>query len=175
MTAQHVLVAGVGNIFLGDDAFGSEVARHLAHEPWPDGVRVVDYGIGGIHLAYDLLEGCDLLVLVDTVSRGGPPGDVYVIEVDDADRDRGLDAHSMDPVAMFASVETLGGTVPRTLLVGCEPASVEEEIELSPAVAGAIEVAAAAVREIVAAEVGPVPTRPGDDTADTVVTSREVV
>jgi hydrogenase maturation protease len=147
-----VLVAGVGNLFLGDDAFGSELARRLARDAWPEGVRVVDYGIGGVHLAYDLVDGCDLLVLIDTTSQGGEPGDVYVIEVDDEARDRGLDAHSMDPTAVFASVETLGGTVPRTLLVGCEPETVEEGIGLSPRVAAALDVAASAVRDIVAGE-----------------------
>lgn len=148
-SSDTLLIAGVGNIFLGDDAFGSELARQLARETWPEGVRVVDYGIGGVHLAYDLVDGWDLLVLLDATSRGGDPGDVYVIEVDDEARDHGLDAHSMDPTSVFSGVETLGGTVPRTLLVGCEPHSVEEGIGLSPAVAASLHAAASAVRDIV--------------------------
>lgn len=152
--SPRVLIAGVGNIFLGDDGFGSEVARRLAAEPWPDGIRVTDYGIGGIHLAYDLLDPHDLLILIDTTSRGGEPGSVYVIEVDPTAADRGLDAHSMDPAAVFASVETLGGTVPRTLLVGCEPLHVDEAMGLSPAVARAVDLATDEVHDLVAAARG---------------------
>lgn len=149
MQGMHgVLVAGVGNVFVGDDGFGPEVARALLRSPSPQGVRVVDYGIGGIHLAYDLLHGYDLLVLVDTVSRGEPPGTVFVMELDPDTAGDGLDAHSMDPARMFASLRILGGTPPPTILVGCEPGDVIAGIGLSPAVAGAVEVAVSAVYEL---------------------------
>jgi hydrogenase maturation protease len=146
----RVLVAGVGNLFLGDDGFGPEVARALQRGPLPDGVRVHDYGVGGIHLAYDVCDGVDVLVLVDTMNRQGTPGSLCLLEVGaDELPTVQVDAHAMDPVAMLATVETLGGTRPRTLLVGCVPASLEEGIGLSEPVADAVEPAAAAVRDLV--------------------------
>ncbi len=142
MIAQgQVLVAGVGNIFLGDDGFGSEVARRLSARALPDGVRVVDYGIGGIHLAYDLLAGVELLVLIDAVPRGVAPGTVSLVEVvaDDDLRGGTVDSHAMDPATVFASLRALGGAMPPTVVVGCEPADTEERMGLSPPVAAAVE------------------------------------
>jgi hydrogenase maturation protease len=145
-----VLVAGVGNLFLRDDAFGSEVARRLEGRDVPPGVRVADYGIGGIHLAYDLLDGVDLLVLVDAVPRGVAPGTLTVLEADpDSLPDTPIDSHAMDPAAVLANVRALGGQVPRTLIVGCEPADVGEGIGLSPAVEAALEPAMDLVLEVV--------------------------
>lgn len=144
------LVAGIGNIFHGDDGFGSEVARRLLREPIPDGVRVVDYGIGGIHLAYDLLDGVDLLVLIDAIPRDGvQPGTLSVIEADAGGLPPApLDSHAMDPAAVLANVRSLGGEVPRTLIVGCQPADVNEGMVLSDAVEAAVEPAVALVREV---------------------------
>lgn len=143
MLVEHgqVLVAGVGNIFLGDDGFGSEVARRLAQRPLPDRVRVVDYGIGGIHLAYDLLAGVDLLVVIDALPRGVEPGTVSLVEVvtDDDLAGGTVDSHAMDPATVFASLRSLGGTVPPTVIVGCEPADTGERIGLSPPVAAAVD------------------------------------
>jgi hydrogenase maturation protease len=137
---DRVLVAGVGNLFLGDDGFGPEVARRLAAERLPAGVKVVDYGIRGMHLAYDLLDGYDTLVIVDAVSRAGAPGDLVVLEVGEDDLGSGdFDAHGMEPTAMLASLGSLGGRLPRTYVVGCEPAGVDEGIGLSPPVAAAVE------------------------------------
>lgn len=148
----RILVAGIGNIFLGDDGFGSAVAARLAGERLGADVSVVDYGIRGIHLAYALLEGCDLLVLIDAVRRGAAPGTVSVIAIDDRDvPDAGLDAHAMDPAAVLANVRRLGGALPRTLLVACEAADTGERMGLSPPVEAAVAVAAQAVRELVAA------------------------
>ena len=145
-----ILVAGVGNLFLGDDGFGPEVARRLAVDPVPDGVRVVDYGIRGMHLAYDLLDGYDALVLVDAVPGPGRPGDLRVLEVRADDLGEGaLDAHGMDPVAVLANLEALGGALPRTFVVGCQPANVDEGIGLSPVVAAAVDEAARIVRNLV--------------------------
>lgn len=163
MTKARVLVAGVGNIFLTDDGFGVEVVRRLAAEPLPPGARVHDYGIGGIHLAYDLLDGYETLVLVDAVSRGEEPGTVFVLEVGRNDLGPGgLDAHDMDPAAVFAALDRLGGTLPRTLVVGCEPAETGEGLGLSDPVGRAVDHAVAAVRDLVAqqlaAPVPPVPT-----------------
>jgi len=147
-----VLVAGVGNIFLGDDGFGSEVARRLATQPLPAGVRVTDYGIGGIHLAYDLLGEVDLLVLVDALPRGVAPGTVSLLEVDadaGAEHPR-VDSHAMDPATVFASVRGLGGTMPPTVVVGCEPAEVSERMGLSPAVEAAVEPTVARILDLLA-------------------------
>ena len=148
-----ILVAGVGNLFLGDDGFGSEVARQLAAQPLPDGVRVVDYGIRGMHLAYDLLDGYDALVLVDALPGNGRPGDVRVLEVGPDDLGEGdFDAHGMDPVAVLASLGALGGELPRTFVVGCQPADVGEGIGLSEPVRAAVDRAVAAVRRLAEAE-----------------------
>jgi hydrogenase maturation protease len=148
---QRVLVAGVGNIFLGDDGFGSEVARRLAGQPLPDGVRVVDYGIRGMHLAYDLLDGYEALVLLDTMPGDGHPGDITVLEVGPEDLGKGeLDAHGMDPVAVLASLDSLGGSLPRTFVVGCQPGDVDERMGLTAPVSAALDTAVATVNRILA-------------------------
>jgi len=152
MTAR-ILVAGIGNIFLGDDGFGSEVVRN-AEIPRDDAsVRVIDYGISGMHLAYDLLEEWDTLVLVDTVPSRGCPGALHVFQAEheSGSAATGVDAHSMDPAAVFASLRALGGSPPYTVVVGCEAGSVEEGIGLTEPVARAVPRAARAVEEIVAA------------------------
>jgi hydrogenase maturation protease len=148
--ATRTLVAGIGNIFNGDDGFGSEVAQRLTRRPMPDGVHVEDYGIRGVHLAYELLEGYDLVVLVDAVARGEPPGTVFVLEPHvDLDDVPPLDSHQMSPRAVLSMVAELGGEIGRLLLVGCEPADVSEGIGLSPPVAAAVEGAARMVEELI--------------------------
>jgi hydrogenase maturation protease len=150
----RVLVAGIGNIFFGDDGFGPEVVRQFAADPGrPDIVRAVDYGIRGMHLAFDLLDGWDALVLVDAIPSRGAPGTLHLIEIpalgpklDGA----GFDAHGMDPAAMLAGVQALGGTLPPAVLIGCEAADVGEGIGLTPAVAGAIGESCRAIVECVA-------------------------
>ena len=142
---MKTLVAGIGNIFFGDDAFGVEVAGRLAGRALPDGVRLGEYGIRGIHLAYELLEGYDTLVLIDAVPMGQPAGTVAVIEVDMDDvvtaGDVGIDAHTMSPASVLGTLGHIGGRVERVLVVGCQPESVEERIGLSAPVAAAVEVA----------------------------------
>ena len=115
------------------------------------GAHVVDYGIRGMHLAYDLLDGWDALVLVDAIPSRGAPGTVHVFEADHESMAAtpALDAHSMDPSAVFASLATLGGTPPYTVVVGCEAGDVEEGIGLSPAVHTAVDGAVDAVAEAV--------------------------
>ncbi|MEV8341792.1 hydrogenase maturation protease [Streptomyces niveus] len=150
---RAVLVAGIGNLFLGDDGFGPEVVRRLATDPGPPlpgGVRVVDYGIRGMHLAYDLLDGYDALVLVDAYPGGGAPGELTVLEVGTDDLGAGeFDAHGMNPVSVLANLGQLGGTLPLTHVVGCTPADVEEGIGLTEAVAAAVPEAVAEVRALV--------------------------
>ncbi|MFF9348813.1 hydrogenase maturation protease [Streptomyces sp. NPDC014734] len=158
----RVLVAGVGNLFLGDDGFGPEVVRRLAADPGPpslpDGVRVVDYGIRGMHLAYDLLDGYDALVLVDACPGDGPPGSLTILEVGPDDLGTGaFDAHGMNPVAVLANLDQLGGTLPLTHVVGCVPADTGEGIGLSGAVAAAVPRAVDAVRTLTR-RLSPVPT-----------------
>ena len=150
-----VLVAGIGNLFLSDDGFGSEVARRLAAEPLPEGVRVVDYGIRGMHLAYDLLDGYDALVVVDALPGTGAPGDLALLEVGPDDLGDGeLDAHGMAPVAVLASLGQLGGTLPPTYVVGCQPADVGEGIGLTPAVESAVPKAIELVHDVLAGHLG---------------------
>jgi hydrogenase maturation protease len=154
----RMLVAGVGNIFLGDDGFGVEVARrltteHLAAGSLPDWVQVTDYGIRGMHLAYDLAEGYDCAILVDATQRGGEPGTVYVIAPDrpQPSGDRALEqnplfnAHGMQPDVILGMLDMLGATVSRVLIVGCEPASVDHGIGLTEPVAAAVDEAIRAV------------------------------
>jgi hydrogenase maturation protease len=155
----RTLIACLGNIFLGDDGFGVEVARRLAAEDLPDGTRLTDYGIRGMHLAYDLAEGWDTTILVDAASRGGTPGTVYVIEPEPQQQpaEGGLagsmlfDAHGMQPDVLLGMAGMLGAEAGRVLVVGCEPASVAEGIGLSTPVAAAVDEAARVVMDLVGA------------------------
>jgi hydrogenase maturation protease len=148
------LVAGVGNIFLGDDAFGCEVIRMMAGRPVPDGVEIRDFGIRGVHLAYDLLDGCDLFVLVDAAPRGEAPGTVSVIEVEVPEPDPSagpvMDAHDLTPDAIFTLLGSLGGRPGRSLLVACEPADTGAGMGLSEPVLAALPHAVRAIEEIIA-------------------------
>jgi hydrogenase maturation protease len=137
-----ILVAGIGNIFLSDDGFGCEVARRLVGRDLPKGVTVTDYGIRGMHLAYELLDGYDGLVIIDAVPRQGSPGDLVVMEVTEDDIGTGdFDAHGMQPTAVLASLGSLGGSLPPTYVVGCEPDETGEGIGLSPAVEASVDTA----------------------------------
>ncbi|MFD7919300.1 hydrogenase maturation protease [Streptomyces sp. NPDC059740] len=164
----RTLVAGVGNVFLGDDGFGVEVARRLREVPLPGHVEVVDVGVRGVHLAYQLLDGYDTLVLVDATCRGSAPGTLHLLDVDDAEEGRPvaavLDGHRMTPDAVLALLATLcsgtGAARPRRVwVVGCEPATVEEGIGLSAPVAAAVEGAVRMVVEVVT-ETSPAPSGP---------------
>jgi hydrogenase maturation protease len=120
---RRVLVAGVGNVFLGDDGFGVALAGRLAQRELPPGVDVVDFGIRGMDLAYAMPD-YEVVLLLDATPRGEPPGTIYVIEADLDDADApAVDGHGMDPVNVLALVKTLGGKPPRTLVVGCEPST----------------------------------------------------
>ena len=137
---SRTLVAGVGNIFLSDDAFGVEVVRRLAGHRVPDNVTVTDFGIRGIHLAYELLEGYDRLILIDAISRGGPPGTIYVLEPDEVGSKGAVaDAHGMEPMAVFAYLASIGGGPIPTVIVGCEPATLDENMGLSDQVEKAVD------------------------------------
>ncbi|HWF10100.1 MAG TPA: hydrogenase maturation protease [Bryobacteraceae bacterium] len=147
---MSILIAGIGNIFLGDDAFGVEVAQRLAERPWPEGVRAVDFGIRGFDLAFALLDGVDLTIFVDATPRGGEPGTLYLIEPDTRDITAEIDGHSMNPLAVLQLVKTMGGEIRRLLIVGCEPESCGEGIGLSPRVAASVDRAVEMIEEVVA-------------------------
>jgi hydrogenase maturation protease len=129
----RVLIAGIGNIFMGDDAFGVEVVRRLATQTLPPDVRVNDFGIRGFDLAYALQDGCETTILVDACPRGEEPGTLYVVEPDlsslGAKQAEGgdLDAHSLDPVKILRLAAAMGGQLKRVLLVGCEPMTLGPE------------------------------------------------
>ena len=154
----RILVAGIGNIFLGDDAFGSEVARKLQQRKLPDEVRVVDFGIRGFDLAYALLENYETTILIDATPRGGPAGTLYTIEPDLSELDEAsvedqmVDTHGMNPMKVLAMVKSMGGSFQKVLLVGCEPAPLESEdgqLGLSEPVGLAVDEAVGIVESLV--------------------------
>jgi hydrogenase maturation protease len=155
--AARVLVAGIGNVFLGDDGFGVALADRLARRELPAGVDIVDYGIRGMDLAYALHDGWDAVVLLDATPRGGTPGTLYVIEPGAGERAKGaFDAHGMDPLAVLALARALGGPLPRILVVGCEPQTVmrgdEEDVvaAISEPVRAALDEGVRLVEELLA-------------------------
>ncbi|HEX6711672.1 MAG TPA: hydrogenase maturation protease [Rubrobacter sp.] len=159
--SKRVLIAGIGNIFLGDDGFGVEVVKQLAGRTLPEGVEVVDFGIRGMDLAYALHEDYNLVVFVDATPRGGEPGTVYLIEPEiEADGVVSLDTHGMDPVKVIKLSLALGAPPTRTLVVGCEPKAIlggedydDMLMELSEPVHAAVEEAVKLVESLVT-EVG---------------------
>jgi hydrogenase maturation protease len=163
MTERTILVAGIGNIFLGDDGFGVEVAQRLAVLPQPDGVRVTDFGIRGFDLAFALLDEPDATILIDAMPRGEAPGTVYVLEPDldgesaasSPDHAEGsFQGHAMTPDSVFALVRTLGGRPRNVTVVGCEPLTFGPENEgqmgLSEPVSSAVDEAVAVVQQLLA-------------------------
>ncbi len=172
---DRLLVAGIGNIFLGDDGFGVEVVRRLAKLDLPDWVAVGDYGISGLHLAYDLADGVQTAILVDAMPRGGEPGTVYVVEperrvasqqtfsdnlnpeypkTDSSPALALFDGHGMQPDVVLGMLDTLGADVGRVLIVGCEPATAEPGMDLSAPVAAAVDDAVRIVLDLIKAASG---------------------
>jgi hydrogenase maturation protease len=144
-----VLVAGIGNIFLSDDGFGVEVVKHIDTATLPAGVTVTDFGIRGVHLALELLDGYDALVLVDAMPLGEPPGTVVTFEPDvDSVDPSSVDAHSMSPAVVLGLLAGMGGHVPRVVIVGCQPLTLDEGIGLSEPVSAAVAPAAEAVLRV---------------------------
>lgn len=151
MSAARVLVAGVGNIFLGDDAFGVEVVRELARRSLPAGVRVVDFGIRGLDLAYALLDGYEAVVLVDAAPRGDSPGTLYVLELEPAPdgsppAELAVEGHNLDPARVLRLAAALGGAARRVILVGCEPEPARDAEEMTDELSAPVRTA---VREAV--------------------------
>ncbi|HEX4506908.1 MAG TPA: hydrogenase maturation protease [Alphaproteobacteria bacterium] len=157
MTA--ILVAGIGNIFNGDDAFGVEVAQRLMRRPQPHGVKIVDFGIRGLDLTYALLDGFSAAILIDAAARGERPGTVTIVEPtiqtqgDLQPEDLIVSGHDLDPAKVLQVVSALGGGCRRIVLVACEPLDLGGEdgaMGLSPAVAAAIEPAVVTVERLIA-------------------------
>ncbi len=163
---MKILIAGIGNIFLGDDAFGVEAARLLMRQSWPAGVSLMDAGIRGLDLTYALMEDYDAFILIDAVPRGEAPGTLYRMEIDPASIDEApidslavdahaLDPHALDPLRVLQTVKAMGGAPKRVLLVGCEPHPLSEEeqfegrIGLSEPVQAALPAAVEMTRSLV--------------------------
>jgi hydrogenase maturation protease len=153
---RQILVAGIGNAFLGDDGFGGEVAQRLEARELPDGVSVFDFGTGGLDLAYEVMRGYDALVLVDISRQGEAPGTLYVMETSPEDVDGAIedgaviDPHGMDPQTVLRFVKAVGGWPGKVLVVACEPSAVGElGMGLSDPVADAVERAVGVVLETV--------------------------
>lgn len=144
----RVLIAGVGNVFLSDDGFGVEVAGVLAGRELPDGLEARDYGIRGLHLVYELLDGYDCLVFVDAIDLGDEPGTVTVLEADpvrEPDSGSGVgrvDAHGISPASVLDTLAHLGGRLRAVRVVGCQPQTVAEGMGLSAPVAASVPIAA---------------------------------
>ena len=154
MIGRRLLVAGIGNVFFGDDGFGVEVVRRLGARPLPDDVRVMDVGIRGLDLAYALLDGYAAAVLVDATPRGGAPGTLYVLDPQTSGvRETLVDPHALEPRRMLDLVQAMGGRLPVLRIVGCEPARAMGEgqmsVGLSAPVAAAVEGAVILVESLV--------------------------
>ena len=158
MTQPSILIAGIGNIFLGDDAFGCEVVKRLNERSWPDNIRIVDFGIRGFDLAYALLDGYDVTIFIDATPRGDEPGTLYTIEpdldeIENSDEQTALvETHGMNPIKVLNMVKSMGGRFKKILLVGCEPATFgpdEGQWGLSATVEAAVGPAAVMVESLV--------------------------
>lgn len=156
MSQPRVLIAGIGNIFLGDDAFGSEVARQLLGRSQSPDVQIVDFGIRGLDLTYALMENPEIAILIDAVPAGLAPGTVSLIEPDlaiDDDAPASLETHGMNPVKVMHAAVSMGARPGRVLLVGCEPSPVEDaeemQMEMSEPVRAAVDEAVRMVESIV--------------------------
>jgi hydrogenase maturation protease len=153
---QRILVAGLGNIFLGDDGFGVEVARELMKRDLPAGVQATDFGIRAMDLVYALLEDHDAVIFVDTTQRGDPPGTLYLIEPTvELSGEVTLDTHGMDPVKVLKLARVMGAKPTRTYVVGCEPERIPEGdhpdvlMELSASAQAAVPEAVSMVIDLV--------------------------
>ena len=157
---KRILIAGIGNIFLGDDAFGVEAAHELMKREWPEEVRVVDFGIRAYDLAYAIADGYDAVILVDAAPRGQAPGTIYLIEPDLNGLEKAdfvVNGHSLDPVTVLQMAVSLDGQIGRLYVVGCEPAVLECEegqMGLSTSVAAAVSQAVEMIQSLVGELVG---------------------
>jgi hydrogenase maturation protease len=156
---KRILVAGIGNAWLADDGFGGEVVRRLEQRDLPDGAVVLDFGTGGLDLAYEVMRGYDALVLVDVSRQGGEPGTLYVMDAPEEDVEAGIEdgqvinPHAMDPQTVLRFVKTVGAWPGKVVVIACEPARVEEmglglSDEVARAVDGAVDLAVKTIEEL---------------------------
>jgi hydrogenase maturation protease len=157
-TPRRILIAGIGNIFLGDDAFGVEVVRRLSAHELPENVRVVDFGIRGYDLAFALLDGYDTTILVDACPGGQAPGTLYLVEPEHLDssspeeQQGAVEAHSMNPLNVLRLATSMGGPLKRVLLVGCEPGTLgpeEGQMGLSEPIEAVVEDAVKLIESLI--------------------------
>jgi hydrogenase maturation protease len=150
----RALVAGVGNLLLGDDGFGVEVVRRLSSQPMPEDVVVADYGVRALHLAFALCDPFASIVLVDALARGGAPGALYVLDpdLDDLESSALPDAHGLHPAAVLGLARSLGARLGPVRVIGCEPLAMEEGIGLSAPVEAAVDEAVRLVHELLSKE-----------------------
>jgi hydrogenase maturation protease len=180
MKPSRILVAGIGNIFLGDDAFGVEVVRRLMLLGLPEEVRIVDFGIRGLDLSYALLDGYEAVVMVDAAPRGNSPGTLYLLEIDASETPEPegtplFEMHALDPVKVLRMAAAMGARLDRLYLVGCEPSPAGEEEEMQSglsvpvraAVDEAVDLVASLVRRLVRGE-------PIEMSGDSILTHEEV-
>jgi len=156
MSSERAIVAGFGNLLLGDDGFGVVVVRRLAEDPLPPGVELLEVGIGGMELVFGLMAGCGRLVIVDAVRRGHPPGTICVFHPSEADLapgpDPGIDPHFAEPTRAMKVAKKLGYLPDDVTIVGCEPQRCDLDLTLSPPVRAAVDEAALRVREVLQAQ-----------------------
>jgi hydrogenase maturation protease len=156
---KRILVAGIGNAWLGDDGFGGEVVGRLEARELPQGTVVLDFGTGGLDLAYEVMRGYDALVLVDVSRQGGEPGTLYVMDVPEEDVEAGIEdgqvinPHAMDPQTVLRFVRTVGAWPGKVVVVACEPGAVEElglglSADVARAVDGAVDLLVETVGEL---------------------------
>jgi hydrogenase maturation protease len=152
-----ILVAGIGNIFLGDDGFGSEVARRISERVLRPGVRVIDFGIRGVDFLYALLDGYEATIIIDTLSRGGTPGTIYIVDPDVHELTAtaaAVEPHAMDPFRTLALARSMGAVLSNVRIVGCEPATFgapdEGQMGLSACVSAVVEQAVDVVQSLIA-------------------------
>lgn len=154
--SPQILIAGIGNVFLGDDAFGVEVVAELARRDLPGQVRVCDFGIRGLDLTYALLDGFRSAILVDAVARGGTPGDLFVIEPepgadssDNSPEEPLIDTHAMNPDKVLRLVRAMGGVLDRVLVVGCEPEPLDQYDEMETGLSHSVRAAVPRAADLV--------------------------
>jgi hydrogenase maturation protease len=156
---KRILVAGIGNAWLSDDGFGGEVVKRLETRELPEGTVVLDFGTGGLDLAYEVMRGYDALVLIDVSRQGGEPGTLYVMEASEEEVDAGIEdgqvinPHAMDPQTVLRFVKTVGAWPGKVVVLACEPARVEEmglglSDEVARAVDGAVELVVQTIGEL---------------------------
>lgn len=150
---MQTVVAGFGNVLRGDDGFGVEVVRRLQEEGAPAGVRLLDIGTGGVRLAQDLLTPCDRLIIADAMQRGGAPGTVYVLDVQALGEIQDIDMHAAMPAQALAMARALGVLPPVVLMIGCEPAEIDElRLELSAPVRAGVDEAVRRIQALLGAD-----------------------